>query len=760
MKPFLFKSATASACLVAAMPMTAAGQLDNSSEDSVRVIDKVVVTARKRAETAQDVPMAVTAVSGADIEARGYDTAEDLFAVTPGLYFSQRGQRNNDEQFFLTIRGIGSSPVVEPSVGVFVDGVYVPSLGWSADFLDLERVEVLRGPQGSLFGRNTQAGALNIITRKAGDTFNGKVIGEIAEFDTYKGQVSLSGPIADGVSLGFSGFTSSTDGYVTNVTRGEPQDDKEKFGARLRLDAELSDKAVVSLIGDYLSSEGRFNALGDADPSLSFRVVDPNSGIGTGSFTESHLLAGQRYTTFGNDEQTVDVENYGFGATLNYDFGAIDFTSITGYRYVEAQDRYDVDGVDAQAVNFATTEQEILSQELRLTSDNDGPFNWIGGLYLFSESLDQLRTLDARANPGGTNILLTLVGPATDGMVNDNVLIERDGYALFGQGTYDITDRLDITVGLRYSYEDVEQTPDLMVNVVGGAISAINNQVQADDFDGFSPMASISYDWSENVMTYATVSTGFKAGGFTKEIPNLPTQNLALDNETSINYEIGLKSLLFSEQLLFNASVFRAELEDVQLSTRVNISTDPSTPIFQPATTNAGEAESQGFEIDVLARPADGLTLRGNVAYTDTEFTEYIQIPAAGTVLEYDRSGQAFPEVPEWAGSFGIDYRLQFPGLAYDIVPSATVRYLGEKFIGDGTDATPFLDIDSYTLLDAQVSIESEDWTFTLFANNVFDEYYFVNKQANQPILSVPGQRAYAKPGAPRQIGGRLTLNF
>ncbi|HYE52047.1 MAG TPA: TonB-dependent receptor [Azospirillaceae bacterium] len=749
----LARRLTGSAVALAALAAPGGAAAQAPADDGI-ALEEIIVTARRRSESLQEVPVAVTAFSGESLERAGLKETEDLFSRTPGLYFSQAGQRQNDEQFFLTVRGVGTSPVVEPSVAVFVDGVYVPSLGWSADFLEVERVEILRGPQGALFGRNTEAGALNIVSRKPGDETEGKATLELAEFGTVQASGSVSGPAAEGLYVSISAFAATTDGYMHNAARDEDQDNRDKVGGRAIVVAEPSETARFTLTLDYRSSEGRFDAQGDADPALRYRIVDPTAPR-RGTFVEGHALAGRKYTTFAGAEQTIDVENYGAGLTTDLDLGSFGLTAITGYRALRAEDLFDIDGIPtADATNRAVTRQEIASQELRLTGETGPSLRWILGTYGYLETLEQNRLSRLNSGVGGALIV--------PGRVSDNVSIDRKGLAGFGQATYAVTEKLELALGARYSYEHVDQTPLLQVDVTvpapGGSarINFLNNTAQSDSFKGFSPMGSLRYLWSDAVTAYASVATGFKGGGFSKMVPNTPAQNLPVENETSVNYEVGVKAELLDQRLQVNAALFYTELEDQQLNTRLEVA--PGT--YAPTTTNAGKGHSQGIELEAAARPTEALTVRGTLSYTEAEFDEYIAVPAVGAAPAYDRSGQPFPEVPKWLGSVSAEYRFQLGQSGLDLIPSVSWRYVGKKFIGEGNASLPFIDIPAYDVTDAQLTLEGADWSATLFARNLFDTYYVENKFYGQPALSVPGNRAYRKPGAPRQVGIRTTIRF
>lgn len=740
------------------MPAQAWCQAASQADKAEDGIEDIVVTARQRTETLQNVPVAVSAITGATLEKAGVTQTRQLFATAPSLYFSQSGQRQNDEQFYLTIRGVGSSPVVEPSVGLFVDGVYIPSLGWTADFLDLERVEILRGPQGALFGRNTEGGAISIITRKPGSEFRARANLEVADFGTVRGSASVSGPILPTVFLGVAGFASTTNGYMRNVTRNEPQDNRDRYGGRVMLRTASDSGFEAVLSADYMKSKGRFDAFGDAAANQPVTVVDPQAPVAQqGTRLKSNPLAGQRYTTFGNDENTVGSESYGSSLTLSAPLGFAMLTSISGYRHVKSDDQYDQDAIaGASSVNGAHTTQRILSQEIRLASDGDGRLSWLAGAYGFKERLVQNRL--SRFFGG------TLAGPIAGsgnsfGFVSDNSTLRRDGFALFGQLKYDLVPALELAIGARYSYEKVQQNPDLRVAVQIGptVVNVANTTPNERSFQGFSPSVSLSYKFSRDVLGYASVATGLKGGGFTKEIPNTPLQNAALKNERSLNYELGLKSNFLDRAVQANIALFYTKLTDQQLSTRIELS--PGSGIYIPSTLNVGRGHSQGIEIETVLRPVGPLRISLNASYTKTRFDDYIASPATATLPAYDRAGQAFPEVPKWLASANVEYAFEL-GDDLTLTPSARWEYVGSKFVGQGNASIPFITIDAYDLFDAQLTLAGRNWSISGFVKNIGDKYYFANRFQNQAATSAPGYLTWAKPGAPRQFGVRLSHEF
>ncbi len=739
-------------------------KLDENADTSQ--LETITVTARKRAESLEDVPVSVSAYSGETLERRGTTNTKDLFAVTPGLYYSQSGQRQSDEQHFLTIRGVGSSPVVEPSVGIFVDGAYVPSLGWTMDFLDLDRVEVLRGPQGALFGRNTEGGALNIVTRKPDDTFQGKVTASAANFGTYGVNGSIAGPLGNGWFANFAGFGSTTDGYVRNATLAEQEDSRVRFGGRGTLRFFPDADTDIILAVDYFHSNGRYDAYGDA-VNQEFTVVDPQARLASrGTFLSKNPLSGPRYTTFGNSESGENLKN--FGATLNafHVFNGVSLTSITSYRRIRAFDTYDNDGIaTATSTNGATEEQSISQEELRLASAGTGSLKWLAGLYLSSDELNQKRlslfTSGIVAGPIQGD-------PNPSGFTQDDADITRRGGALFGQLIYSLTTRLDVSVGGRYSYERVRQTPDLNVQVqIPSAappppfkptiVQVSNTQTQAKDFSGFSPSGSISYKLTPDVLTYALVSKGYKGGGFTREVPNSTLQNAPLENEISLNYEVGSKGEFLNRHVLLNAAVFYTAITNEQLSTRIPLA--PGSNVYIPSTQNVGKGHSEGVELEAIVRPVGQLTLNASASFTETRFDTYLAEPATNIAAAYSRAGQAFPEVPKWTGSFIAEYGLTVSG-QWTLTPQVSWRYVGGTYVGAGTTALPFLAIPAYNLGDAQLTLSNRVWKIAGYTTNLTDRRYITFPTYLQGALAAPGYQSWARYGAPREYGIRATYQF
>lgn len=437
-----FKLGCVAAFVVGALnvPVTAMAQEGESAiERTEGVIEELVVTARKRGELEQEVPISIDAFTAETIEKLGITDIEDTFGRVPGLYFTGNFLSPNRDFRQLVIRGVGANSQLEPSVATFVDGVYSPALAFDLDFLDLERVEILKGPQGSLFGRNTEGGALNIVTRKPNEEFRAKVSLEADEFDTQKVAASLSGQIAENFFGKIAVLHLQTDGFITNdsavatpanqvinnvtatpiprswdhdsVARRE-QDAHDKSAVTVGFNWTPSENVEISLNADYAKTEG-----GDASPG-------------------PLASAGESYEV--NADSLFDQENENIGAslTLDWDLGFATLTGIAGYRELEASVPWDFDGVATLNgssrvgnVHDFDSKQRITSQEIRLASNNDGPFNWLAGIYLFDEinNSDRFYNFPNLDDPSGA-------GPqeALDGLWNEQIVnIDRSGEAYF-----------------------------------------------------------------------------------------------------------------------------------------------------------------------------------------------------------------------------------------------------------------------------------------------------------------------------------------
>ena len=741
-----------------ALALTGPATAQESGEalsDSGERLDTITVTARKVEESLQDTPVSVTAVSGADLEAREIDTTEELGRVAPNLVITQgQGVSGNASAGAFFIRGIGQIDYLlntDPGVGVYVDGVYLArSMGSIIDLIELDRVEVLRGPQGTLFGRNTIGGAVNLVSRAPSDEFEARAVATVGSFERREVQGSVSGPLADGVALRVSGLYRDRDGWVDRVTDGTTLGAEETFAARAALRLEPVDALTFDLALDYADTEGTsapFNVV-EVNETAQFAgfhngalvgppCVPPPGALDDPRCFNSQWVTDDLFTEQGTDPSDTEVEAFGISFIGEYD--VTDFfsiKSITGYRDTSALGNRDGDHTPILIQNTRDTwTHEQFSQEIEFRGDGmfGGRLDWILGLYYFQEEGENLNFVTFP-------VVAFQSGGAVD---NDNV-------AVFGQATFNVTDRLSVTGGLRWTDETKRFTPDQFVladptglfppgSVPGFPLTS--NEEFSVEFDEITPMVNVAYEWTDGFMTYATYSEGFKSGGFTQRIfPPLPTPP-PFDPEFVESFEAGFKFEAPNGRFRLNGAAYTTDYSDLQVLVLVGV---------QPLTANAAGAEIRGFELEFEALPADRLLITGGVGYTDAEYTELEDNVRALGLTE----DSAFAQVPAWTGNVSASY--EFDLGAGSLFPRVDVSFQSESFMDAVNTAS--LRQGAYALVNASLAFRPDNgpWEIKVFGKNLTDEAYFVGGFAD---LADQGY-AEAGIGRPREWGVSLSLEF
>jgi iron complex outermembrane recepter protein len=716
------------------------------------LMEEVVVTARKRAETLQEVPLAVSVLDADALQNNRIDTVDDLYGRVPGLYFTQAGGAAPTSDFvYIVMRGVGFNGGQEPSAGVFIDGMYQPQLGFDIGFLDLERLEVLRGPQGTLFGRNTQAGALNLVTRKPDQTFGGRVEVEAAEFNTYRVHGSVRGPLGESLFGGFSAEYGESDGYLDNtLDGGRPGAPYDRYAARGTLRWLPSDTLELVLAADVSHRGGNEIALGSR-------------------------LACECYDVASDNDRDDKKDNSGVQLTAEWKASeAFALTSITGFRDVESDITIDFDGEQTDQTPFTANgrpgsriapgpitfgglsqrsqvEQKFWSEELRLTGEA-GPFDWLAGAYYFDQTQDQQRAFDI-----GTGIRVDpAVGFLSGTVIREDFGTDRDGWALFGQASWHATDKVELTLGTRFSRETVAVDGERLRNItqIENANPTFFTLDGEDNFSDVSSTASISYQWSSSVSTYVTAAQGWKAGGFNR-YPSTINAVLPYDAETSMNYEVGLKGVWPAQRLSANVAVFYIDIEDQQLSTV----TPDAAGVPVTTITNAGKSRSQGAELEVFLRPTDRFDISLSFAYTDAQFSDFTQRAAGGAFVV--RDGEPFEYVPEITGSATLEYRFPVFG-ERDLTVNVNYRYVDEYTVGDGGFLAALgstMRVEDYDRLDLRATIALDDWKLSAFVRNVLDSFDYTNISYNGFIDPTPSD-LLVMPLEPRTFGVVLSRSF
>ncbi|WP_162627662.1 TonB-dependent receptor [Erythrobacter sp. KY5] len=690
--------------------------------DSLGVI---IVTARKFEENIQETPIAITALTGDELQARQIDSTVGLDRIAPNLVVSQgQGVSGNSSAGSYFVRGIGQLDFLlntDPGVGLYVDGVYIArSIGSIIELIDLERVEVLRGPQGTLFGRNTIGGAISMVSRKPSRTFQGEAELTVGSFDRVDARVQVEGPLGDSIAAKLGVLYRDRDGWVDRITDGTTLGDEESIAIRGAISFEPSDRVTVDVIAEYLDSEGT------SPPANVVQIVEsaafpsfvngalvgppcvpPPSPLDNPACLNSQYEADDLFEERGTFNSFQSTEVLGVSATINWEVSdGLTIKSITGYRDTSAVGNRDGDHTPFVIQNTSDTfEHEQFSQEIQfLGSLFDERVRYVLGGFYFSEKGENLSFID-----------FPVVSFQSGGSV------DNENLAMFGQATWDITDQLAFTAGLRWTEETKTFLPDQFItrDVTGafppGSVPGfrlVPFTVSEIDISEVQPMFNISYDIVPELMVYATYSEGFKSGGFTQRIfPPLPAPP-SFGPEFATSYEVGFKSTLAGGLVRFNGAGFYTDYADIQ------------TIVFrgvQPLTENAGDAEIKGFELELEALPADGLNIRAAVGYLDARFTSLDPaVLVTGVNLDSE-----FPQVPEWSANFGISYEIENVGPG-TLTPRVDLSWRDGVFLDAAN--TPAIFQPDYALLNASLNWESYSgsWLVSLFAQNITDQSYIV----------------------------------
>ena len=666
MRSAFVKSLLLSAAFVSTTPAVA--QDEGVSGDG---LGEIIVTAQKRAENIQDVPIAISAVGSEYLESRGISSIDGLGTIAPNVKIERAPSSKTITQ--IAIRGsVTINPAItwEPAVGLYLDGVYIAKAQGSIfDIADLERVEVLRGPQGTLYGRNALAGAINLITKKPSGEAGGSMELTYGSYDYKKIKGVIDLPRMGIFSAKLSGQYVKRDGLVDivpnpvagvvtalpNVVNQTDTIDSGSFMAQLR--AELSDSVALDYTYDYNKQKQRppiaqlLRVNRNGDPRDIFDPGSPSFAFG-GAFFPLHLYANPKRQGVASIDGGVYERSraYGHALTLTADLGSATLKSITAYRDLAWSDGLDLDGSPTPvAYTQRITDYHALSQELQLTGTAlSDRLNYVLGAFYFKEKAE---TLGPQVFFGGGADFQSDYGSHTR------------AFALYTQLDYKLTDALKLSVGGRYTHEAKDVRRFLRVNfdAANGIFSPLvvanipYGVVPDAKYNNFSPAATLSYAASEDVNVYARFARGFKSGGFNGETNDFgaptaacPTGALELcdpyNPEKVDSYELGIKTKLADGRLILNVAAFRDQHKDIQLS--IFRATGAASSIVR----NAASARIQGLEFEAIARPVDALTVNATLALLDAKYNKYLD---AGLDVSNNR---AFPHTPKRSASLGVDW--------------------------------------------------------------------------------------------------------
>ncbi len=676
---------------------------------SFAVLEEVIVTAQKKSQNLQDVAVAVSAFNADTIRNAGMLDISDVTAMTPGFSVSNYNPTTPAPY----IRGIGtnsSSIGDDASVGVFIDEVYAGRAGgYSANMLDVERIEVLRGPQGTLYGRNVAGGALNIHTKNPTNETEGRVGVTVGSYDLTVVEGAIGGSLSDSVRGRVAFSKRDRNGHVDNILTGNKLKDEDNLTFRTKLDFDISDTASLLLTVDY--SEDDF--VGPAArgvvgllPTIEGSPVDKVSLLNDG-FSEREM--------------------FGISAKASIEMAGGILTSITAYRQNDYAfyDDYTGNWPVGRLTNEAEEESQQFTQELRFTASVDS-LEYTVGVYYFSEDVDRLETFDSSATiavPGASR-------PLWDGSN------ESTSYSAFGELSYHVTDNFSINVGGRYTkddkdFETVASTPDVF------GFLAEPYDVKADEsWSEFSPKIGLNYKINDDILVYFTGARGYKAGGFNGIAATEAEAVIPFKPEVVTSSELGIKSEFANNTVRVNANVFYMDYEDLQ-----NFFVDPAVG---EVTTASADAEMKGVELEIWLSPFDGLDVFLSGNWLDTEYTTFESNPAV--------VGNNLMRAPEHTAALGFQYRLQLSG-NNSLLFRTDATYSDQMFFN--TTNTEISSAEDYTLVSARLAWQTEaGFELALWGRNLSDEDYVVHSFT---FGAGDGHPVY---GNPRMVGVSASFTF
>jgi len=785
-------------------------------------VDVIYVTAQKRLEPLKDVPISVSALGEEELAQMGVRDLKSIAEYIPNLQISQ----SNDFRSTVTIRGVGAQSRnigFDARVGVYVDGVYMgQSPALNHELLDLERVEVLRGPQGTLFGKNTVAGAINLVSKKPEDEFSGQVGGDLGNLNYREFKGMINTPISDKIFTKLSISKASRDGYVLNTTTDNKLIGLDTIAYRGQVRILASERLEINASFDGLNSESLILV---GEPLTDSYALGPVT-----------VAPEERTVTFDTDpDDKRDI--YGGNLDLNYDFdNGHTFKSITGYRYTDAiyHNQTDYSPLDIISIEFADKFKQT-TQEFQFISPDDQKFTYMGGLYYYNQKAETARDVyvgdDLLAGYFGVfgvpaasqdSIRQALgFGEPGNSMVTNFGQVDTTSYAAYFNGSYEVTERLKIGFGMRYSVEDknVNWTldgrasgqplaiPDPFVNLPGSDGNAIGSILNVDSvtdvglyspgtaaalapftelnalaFDigstgsdplnptplvndrrdkFFAPAVNIMYALSDDANIYAKYSTGYKSGGFNLDYINTvelaANTGLEFVRETVKSYEAGFKGNFMDNRFTLNMAVFMSDYDNYQVNQFVDLGAGRTSIRI----TNAAKVRTKGIEAEAMWRPNDNLTFTGSMGILDAKFNEFLEGGAQGS----DVSGNRLPNATTFNVAFSAQYYHDLEVMDAALLVRADFTYRSGYFTTVNNDTSAPLRLGGSVPFDYIDSLALVNGRIGLISNNEDWEVYLWVKNLMDQRKYVDDLRDFfgtiaRYPNLPRTFGVETVLKF
>lgn len=788
----LIKSVIALAVINACLSQNSFAEEAEKADGSGR-IEKITVTANRHAQDLQEVSSSITALGADDVERAGIIDITGLQQVVPGLKVgssggevrpAMRGARTNEV-------GVAGTGIAEQIVGIFQDGIYVPTTtaGMGA-FVDIERIEVLRGPQGTLYGRNTFAGSINVITnRPVMDDIEGMVKVTTGSYNRSAYEAMLNLPLADGLATRLVMASDRHDGYINNHVIAGPSDDlreKNQFYARSITRYEPSDDFNATFRFDYSKKDANSSAIWGYQQISGYQISEtaPGSGIFNpdATVTKGHIWQPgdvERddigpYDVYRNAMSWDKQEAFSGTATLEWytDFADVKWTS--NYSELSGKQFYDSDfsdgGVDFVGGFGRSDDQKTISSELQLSSNDDGPLQWIAGLYYFDQEADWswISSTDTTGNGVNDSLVVPSWGnPDYDPHTSDSI-------AIFGQLRYELSDDLRLVGGLRFNKDEKTFTGDSI-----------------PDWDDSAVLwkTAVEYDQSDDLMLYASASTGIRTGGANDGRVVSRGAEPLYDNEEVMSYEVGMKSTLLDGDMRLNISAFINEYDDVKaqlfaVACSDSSSNQPVLECVEAGTTqsfeyyeNGGSIDTVGVEVDVQWYPTDALSLTGTLAWLDSEFSDDFAVgnsllrPLLGlgniqgrqdindNNSQFSFAGWSPAMSPEYSIGLAATYEVDLGDGAF-LIPHIQLNYSDDYYAFDTNIEEA--KVDAHAMIDARVSwIINENVQVDFFVKNLTDETVLTRAVvASRIIDSKPANNVQANWNDPRTWGVSLKYVF
>jgi iron complex outermembrane receptor protein len=720
------KRAGAAVSLLGATVLAAPASAQDAASSAFS-LEEVIVTAQRREQNLQTTPVAVTAISEAQLQSRNVTSLLDVGGLAPNvLAGSQTNTGSQSGGYF--IRGIGqdrSGIAFDQGVGLYVDDIYMSrSDNTFLSVIDVDRIEVLRGPQGTLFGKNTIGGAIRYLSRPPAPEFGGYVDATVGNFDRRDVKASINIPLGDSVFLKASAGALKRDGHIYQVANGKRSGDEDTQVGRLALRILPTDAVTVDLSATYTRSDtnGRGYVVDFIDPSDTFIVRYVTK---TGQPFDTRFVSPGPYSRYGGDNLGYEYEGYTLSGVVTVNLSeTVTLKSVTGYMQADVLQRNDWDGTEFPVYDI-DNDREIdqFSQELQLSSRLfDDRLKLVTGLYYMKES------------PTDDSITITAFDAQFPAPRITTQKQEVTSYAVFGQGTLDITEKFATTIGIRYSKDEKKG--------IGTRVDTNFAGRGSGSWDDVSPHLSFQYQWTPDVMTYVSATRGFRSGGI--NIGSAPPVVFTkYDPERVANYEVGLRSELFDNHMRLNLTGFYMKYTDQQL-TALNVSTN--TVYIQ----NVGESHRAGAELEFVVAPFEHFELQGNYGYLEAEYDDV----GTATGITKDSVVLRSPKT-----TYSLSATLDWPLAVGSLIANVNYNYRSRQST-TSTDSNTIL-LDGYGLLNARLQYNSpkNDWSVALVGTNLSDKLYYIGGTdfaRRETLIGV----SMLDVGRPREYGVQVRYNF